>query len=194
VRRARRLVPAVSLLAILLFSACSSGDTEVEGGGTAPTGPAATGPTATGPTATGPTGATSTGAFDGPVSLDLSAQQNPTGAAMYSCDGVEGTWTYEPGELPVEGLEITLDASEVDMAGGDGTLVITGEITIPGVGGAGFTDTVELSITGTADAPAMQSTGVKVEASGALQGVPIDFAQFFPEKVALPIVTGASQC
>jgi hypothetical protein len=194
VRRAHHLVPAVSVFAILLFSACSSGDTEVEGGGTAPAGPTATGPAATGPTATGPTGATSTGAFDGPVSLDLSAKQNPTGAAMYSCDGVEGTWTYEPGELPIQGIEFTLDASEVDMSGGDGTLVITGEITIPGVGGAGFTDTVELSITGTADAPAMQSTGVKVEASGALQGVPIDLAQFWPEKVALPIVTGASQC
>jgi hypothetical protein len=189
VRPARTLVPAVSVLAIFLFSACSSGDTEVQGGGTVPTGP-----TATGPTATGPTGETSTGAFDGPVSLDLSAKQNPTGAAMYSCDGVEGTWTYEPGELPVEGIEFTLDATQVDMSGGRGTLVITGEITIPGVGGAGFTDTVELSITGTADAPAMQSTGVKVEASGALQGVPIDLAQFWPEKVALPIVTGASQC
>ena len=93
----------------------------------------ATGPTATGPTATAPTGATSTGgAFDGPVSLDLSAEQNPTGASMYSCDGVEGTWTYEPGELDVEGIELTLDASEVDMSGGDGTLVISGEITIPG--------------------------------------------------------------
>ena len=188
-RRARNLVPAASIFAILLFSACSSGDTEVEDGGTAPTGP-----TATRPTATGPTGETSIGAFDGPVSLDLSAKQNPTGAAMYSCDGVEGTWTYEPGELPVQGIELTLDATQVDMAGGNGTLVITGEITIPGVGGAGFTDTVELSITGTADAPAMQSTGVKVEASGALEDVPIDLAQFFPEKVALPIVTGAPQC
>jgi hypothetical protein len=189
VRPARTLVPAVSVLAIVLLGACSGGETQVEGGGTAPTGP-----TATGPTATGPTGETSTGAFDGPVSLDLSAKQNPTGAAMYSCDGVEGTWTYEPGELPVEGIEFTLDATQVDMSGGRGTLVITGEITIPGVGGAGFTDTVELSITGTADAPAMQSTGVKVEASGALQGVPIDLAQFWPEKVALPIVAGAAKC
>jgi hypothetical protein len=189
VRRARILLPAASVSAIVLLGACSSGDTEVQGGGTAPTGP-----TATGPTATGPTGETSTGAFDGPVSLDLSAKQNPTGATMYSCDGLEGTWTYEPGELPIQGIEFTLDASQVDMAGGNGTLVITGEITIPGVGGAGFTDTVELSITGTADAPAMQSTGVKVEASGALEGVPIDLAQFFPEKVALPIVTGAPQC
>lgn len=195
--RARAL--ALSTFAILLFAACSTGETEVQGGGTPPTGPTgtgstATGATATGPTETGPTGTTAEAGLGGAVQLDLSAEQNPTGASMYSCDGVEGTWTYEPGELPIQGIEFTLDASEVDMSGGDGTLVITGEITIPGVGGAGFTDTVELSITGTADAPAMQSTGVKVEASGALQGVPIDLAQFWPEKVALPIVTGASQC
>ena len=136
---------AAPVFAIVLFAACSNGETQVQGGGTSPTGPPDTGPTATG----------------------------ATGATMYSCDGVEGTWTYEPGELPIQGIELTLDASEVDMSGGDGTLVIAGEITIPGVGGAGFTDTVELSITGTAGAPAMRSTGVKVEASGALQGVPI---------------------
>ena len=188
-RRARHLLPAVSVLAIVLLSACSTGETQVEGGGTAPTGP-----TATGPTATGPTGTTATGEFDGAVSLDLSARQNPTGAAMYSCDGVEGTWTYEPGELPVQGIEFTLDATPVDMAGGNGTLVITGEITIPGAGGAGFTDTVELRITGTADAPAMESTGVKVDASGAIEGFPFDVAEFFPEKVAIPIVAGAEQC
>jgi len=39
-----------------------------------------------------------------------------------------------------------------------------------------------------------QAAGVKVEATGALQGVPIDLAQFFPDKVALPIVAGAAQC
>ena len=66
------------MFVIVLLGACSGGDTEVQGGGTAPAGP-----TATGPTAAGPTGETSTGAFDGAVSLDLSARQNPTGAAMY---------------------------------------------------------------------------------------------------------------
>jgi hypothetical protein len=188
VRIARNIAPAV--VAIVLFAACSSGDTQVEGGGTQPTGP-----TATGPTASGPTGETATGGeFDGAVSLDLSGEQNPTGAAMYSCDGLEGTWTYEPGELSVEGIEFTFDATPVDMAGGNGTLVITGEIKIPGAGGAGFTDTVKLSITGTADAPAMEATGVKVEASGAVEGFGFDIAQFFPEKVAIPIVTGAPQC
>ena len=54
--------------------------------------------------------------------LDLSAEQNPTGAAMYSRDGVDGT---------------------------------------------------------------MEAAGVHVEATGALQGVPIDLPHFFPEKVAI---------
>jgi hypothetical protein len=37
---------------------------------------------------------------------------------MYSCDGIEGTWTDEPGELPVQGIEFTVDGSQVDMGGG----------------------------------------------------------------------------
>ena len=183
-RRARDL--ALTAFAIVLLSACSSGETQVQGGGTVPTGPTAT---------TGPTGATPTGGgFDGPVSLDLTAKENPTGAAMYACDGLEGTWVYEPGTLPVTGVEITIQPSQVDMEGGDGTLVIEGDVTIPGSGGASFVDTVELSIVGSADAPAIESTGVKVKASGLLEGIPIDLAQFFPEKVALPIVPGAPQC
>jgi hypothetical protein len=186
VLRARALV--LACFAILLLGACSSGETDVEGGGTAATGATETGPTATGPTAT--TGEGLTGA----VQLDLSAEDNPTGATMYSCDGVEGTWTYDPGKLDVQGVEITMDPAEVNMSGGTGTLVITGEVTLPGAGGAGFTDTVKLRITGTADAPAMEANGIKVEATGALQGVPIDLAHFFPEKVAIPIVAGAPKC
>ena len=186
-RTARSAVPAV--LATLLFAACSSGETQVQGGGTPPTGP-----TATGPTATGPTGTTGGGGLSGAVQLDLSQEENSTGATMYSCDGVEGTWTYDPGKLDIEGVEITMGQAQVDMSGGTGTLVISGQITLPGAGGAGFTDTVKLRITGTADSPTMEAAGVHVEATGALQGVPIDLAQFFPEKVAIPIVAGASAC
>jgi hypothetical protein len=186
VLRARGLV--LACFAILLLAACSSGETEVQGGGTAPTGP-----TETGAPATGPTGTTGEG-LSGAVQLDLSAEDNPTGATMYSCDGIEGTWTYAPGRLAVEGVQITIDPAEVNMSGGTGTLVIIGEVTLPGAGGAGFTDTVKLRITGTADAPAMEANGIKVEATGALQGVPIDLAHFFPEKVALPIVEGAPKC
>jgi hypothetical protein len=113
---------------------------------------------------------------------------------MYSCDGVEGTWTYDPGTLDVEGVEITMEPADVNMSGGTGTLVISGEVTLPGAGDAGFTDTVKLRITGTADAPTMEANGVQVKATGALQGVPIDLAHFFPEKVAIPIVEGAPSC
>lgn len=182
-RRARVLAVA-PLLAMMLVAACSTGETEDQGGGTSPTGPAETGPTGTTAEA-GPSGA---------VQLDLSAEQNPTGASMYSCDGVEGTWTYDPGTLDVQGVEITMEPADVNMSGGTGTLIISGEVTLPGAGGAGFTDTVKLRITGTADAPTMEASGVKVEATGALQGVPIDLAHFFPEKVAIPIVEGAPNC
>lgn len=185
---------ALATFAILLLAACSTGETEVQGGGTSPTGSTETVSTATGPTATGPTGTTSEAGPGGAVQLDLSAEQNPTGASMYSCDGVEGTWTYDPGTLDVEGVEVTMEPADVNMSGGTGTLVISGQVTLPGAGGAGFTDTVKLRITGTADAPTMEATGVKVEATGALQGVPIDLARFFPEKVAIPIVEGAPNC
>jgi hypothetical protein len=186
--RAAHALAGAPVFAIVLFAACSTGETQVQGGGTSPTGP-----TETGPTATGPTAATG-GGLTGAVQLDLSAEQNPTGASMYSCDGVEGTWTYDPGTLDVQGVEITMEPADVDMGGGTGTLVISGEVTLPGAGGAGFTDTVKLRITGTADAPTMEAAGVHVEATGALQGVPIDLAHFFPEKVAIPIVEGAPTC
>jgi hypothetical protein len=184
-----RLVLGVAVMALL--AACG-GETQVGGGGieTRPTAP-----TATGPTATGPTAETATEAFGGPVQLDLSQRQNPTGAAFYSCDGLEGTWTYEPGELPVEGVEITMRAEPVDMDGGDGTLVIEGEITLPAGAGSGtFTDTVELEIVGTDDAPAIHSTGVEVDATGIVEGFGFDIGQFFPENVEIPIVEGAPQC
>jgi hypothetical protein len=89
---------------------------------------------------------------------------------------------------------MTMTADPVDMAGGDGTLVIHGEITIPGAGAAGFTDTIELEIRGTPDAPTMVSTGVEVEFSGVVEGIPIEFGDFFPEDVEVPIVAGAPAC
>ena len=183
--------PVLIGVALALLAACG-GDTEVSGGGVV-TGETATGPTATGPTAA--TGETAAEPFSGPVQLDLSNRQNPTGAAFYSCDGLEGTWTYEPGELPVEGVEITMSAAPVDMDGGDGTLVIEGEITLPaGAGSGSFTDTVELAIGGSDDAPTIRSTGVEVDASGIVEGFGFDVGQFFPEKVEIPIVEGAPQC
>ncbi|MCI0633374.1 MAG: hypothetical protein L0206_05565 [Actinobacteria bacterium] len=139
-----------------------------------------------------PTG--STDGVSGAVSLAIPAEQNPTGAAVYSCDGIEGTWTYEPGELPVQGIEITFVAAPFSMEGGDGTLVIEGTVVIPGAGEATFTDTIDLEIGGTASAPTMTSAGVHVDTSGAIEGLPIDFAQFFPEDTSFPIVPGAERC
>jgi hypothetical protein len=172
---------AVRLLALgfvgtltLAATACSSGSTTVSGldGGEA-TGETsrATGQTAgTGPTA--PTGTTGATGLAGPVSLDIPVAQNITGAALYSCDGVEGTWHYDPGELPFGGIEFTIEAAPFEVTGGEGTLVIQG----------------------TEGAPTMASKGVDVEATGLIEGVPIDVAQFFPENAEFPIVPGAAQC
>jgi hypothetical protein len=185
-------VRSILVVAVPVLLAACGGETEIQGGGIE-TGDSATGPTATGPTAA--TGETAVEPFSGPVQLDLSNRQNPTGAAFYSCDGLEGTWTYEPGELPVEGIEITMQAEPVDMDGGDGTLVIEGEITLPAGAGSGtFTDTVDLTIGGTDDAPTIRSTGVEVDASGIVEGFGFDVGQFFPENVEIPIVEGAPQC
>lgn len=196
VKRPARAALLTVILSVLL-AACSTGSTEVEGvdgeatgGTTAPTAPTGTTAAATGPTAT--TGVPD--GFDGAVSLDIPPGKNPTGAVMYSCDGVEGTWTYEPGELTVQGIEFTTTAGPVDMSGGTGTLVIEGTVTIPGAGEATFTDTIDLEIRGTADAPTMASSGVKVNVSGVLEGIPINFGDFFPENAEFPIEAGAAQC
>ena len=120
--------------------------------------------------------------MSGAVQLDLSQVDNSTGATMFSCDGVEGTLDLRPGRLDVEGVEITMEPAEVNMSGGRGPGHLGAKVTLPGAGGAGFTDTVKLRITGTADAPALEAAGVHVEATGALAGRSIDLAQFFPEE------------
>jgi hypothetical protein len=128
------------------------------------------------------------------VQLDLSAEQNPTGASMYSCDGVEGTWTYDPGTLEVEGVEITMEPAEVNMSGGTGTLVISGEVTLPGAGGAGFTDTVTAAHHrhgGRADDGGERRQGQGDRRAPGRSDRP---RHFFPEKVAIPIVAGAPNC
>ena len=40
----------------------------------------------------------------------------------------------------------------------------------------------------------MESTGVQVEASGVLEGLGFDVAQFFPEKVSIPIAADTAHC
>jgi len=189
VRIARNVVPAV--VAVALFAACSSGDTRVEGGGTPATGATATGPAATGPTATGPTGETAGGAFDGPVSVDTQAQSAAgLTAAFYSCDGVNGVWTYT-----VRGGPFGFDVdTTVDMEGGTGSLVIGEDFTVEPFGHVSFTDTVDLVIVGTADAPAFKATSIDVKIDSAVPGLDQIARSFFQKDAEVPILPGAEQC
>lgn len=189
--RADGLVVALGVL----LAACSTGSTEVQGveGQAAGDATASTGATA----ATGPTVETAeTDAFGGPVELDFTQSRNPTGAAMYSCDGIEGTWTYDPGTGLHEGLRVedVIEIAEVDMSGGSGTLVFQAELDIPGEGSGTITYTVDLQVTGTAEAPTMESSGIHVDASGIFEGVPIESGGFFPEDQAFPIIAGSTHC
>jgi hypothetical protein len=192
VRFARNAVPAI--VAIVLFAACSSGDTQ--GGGTPATGPTGTGATATGttgtgPTATGPTGETAGGEFDGPVSVDTGGQAAAgLTAAFYSCDGVNGVWTYT-----VKGGPFDFDVdTTVDMGGGTGTLVISEDFTVDPIGNISFTDTVDLVIAGTADAPAFKATSIDVKVDSAVPGLDQIAKSFFRKNSEVPILAGAEQC
>ena len=179
-RFARNVVPAI--VAIVLFAACSSGDTQDQGGGT--------GPTATGPT--GETAGETAGAeFDGPVSVDTGAQAAAgLTAAFYSCDGVNGVWTYT-----VKGGPFDFDVdTTVDMEGGTGTLVIGEDFTVDPVGDISFTDTVDLVIAGTADAPAFKATSIDVKIDSAVPGLDQIAKSFFRKNSEVPILAGAEQC
>ena len=181
---------ALGTLATLLLAACSTGETQVQGGGTSPTGPTETVSTATGPTATG---ATASGEFDGPVSVDLLEAGGAAAgieAELYSCDGVEGTWTYTVKGGP---LDFDIDAT-VDMAGGDGTLVISDDIALGGVS-ASFTDTVDLVVAGTPDAPTLKATKIAVEVDSNIPGLTDDlFGGLVQQNDEVPVQTGAAQC
>jgi hypothetical protein len=194
VRLARNVVPVI--VAIVLFAACSSGDAQDQGGGTPATGPTtgttATGTTGTGPTATGPTGETAGGEFDGPVSVDTEAQAVAgLTAAFYSCDGVNGVWTYT-----VKGGPFDFDVdTTVDMASGTGTLVISEDFTVDPIGNIiSFTDTVDLVIAGTADAPAFKATSIDVKVDSAVPGLDQIAKSFFRKNSEVPILAGAEQC
>jgi hypothetical protein len=181
---------ALATFAILLLAACSAGETQVQGGGTPPTGSTETGSTATGPTATGPTASAE---FDGPVSVDLLATGGAASgieAELYSCDGIEGTWTYTVKGGP---LDFDIDTT-VDMEGGDGTLVISDDVALGGVS-ASFTDTVDLVVAGTPDAPTLVATKIVVDVDSNIPGLTDDlFAGLFRENAEVPVQTGAGQC
>ena len=94
------------------------------------------------------------------MSVDTQAQASAgLTAAFYSCDGVQGVWTYT-----VQGGPFDFDIdTTVDMEGGTGTLVISDRFEVPTFGTISFTDTIDLVIAGTADAPTFKATAIDVE-------------------------------
>ncbi len=189
-RSARALALAGS---VVFLAACTGGETQVEGlpdttgatGLTAATGP--TGPTATG--ASGTTGEVLGEAF----SLDFEFPQEVVGQisdfAFFTCNGLEGTWRYVFNADFGQGIVMDIDA-EVDMAGGDGTLVFSDEFTVPGAGAVSFTDTIELRLVGT---DALEATSVLVEVDTNIPGFG-NFLETFREGDILPIVPGSDRC
>jgi hypothetical protein len=195
-KRSMRPVRALVLIssALALSAACTSGQTQVQGlpevtETSRPTGPTATGPTA----ATGVTGATGD-AFSLVFDIPPAAADFISEAAFFTCDGLEGTWRYIFQADFGSGIALAIDTT-VDMEGGDGTMVFGGELSPEGFAGTlTFQDTVELSIRGTPDAPALVATSVEVSVSGNLEGVPVSVFETFQENDQLPIVPGSDRC
>jgi hypothetical protein len=189
-RRARVYVVIGALF--VSVAACTTGTTQVQGlpsgspdvSTTRPTGPTATGPTAaTGPTVTG----------EGAFSIEFPAlPPQITDAAFFTCDSLEGVWRYVFQADFGQGIGFDVDTT-VDMAGGDGTLVFGGEFNVGG-GNIVFSDTVELAIVGTEEAPALVATSVQVDVSYSVEGFPVEFFETFTENEEISIVPGSDRC
>lgn len=187
--RPARVLLVLSALAALV-AACTTGSTQVQG---LPTGTPAETVEPTGPTATGPTAATGPTVTGGAFSLEFPAlPPQITDAAFFTCDGLEGVWRYIFQADFGQGIGFDVDTT-VDMAGGDGTLVFGGDFNIEG-GSISFTDTVELALAGTEDAPALVATSVEVEVTGSVEGIPLSFFETFSENEELRIVEGSDRC
>jgi hypothetical protein len=185
-RPTRALVLIGSALA--LSAACTSGQTQVQGLPEVTETSPPTGPTATGPT--GATGATVTGeafSLDFEFPPELSGQVSDF--AFFTCDGLEGTWRYILQADFGQGIVFDID-SEVDMAGGDGTLVFGGQFDVEGLGSVSFTDTVELRLIGS---EAIESTSVSVEVDSNIPGFE-NFFETFREGDSIPIAPGSDRC
>jgi hypothetical protein len=70
-----------------------------------------------------------------------------TDVAFFTSNGLEGTWRYIFKADFRVGVVFDVD-SEVNMAGGEGTLVFGGRIDILDAGSASWTDTVDLRLRG----------------------------------------------
>jgi hypothetical protein len=182
-RSARALAFAGS--AIVLMAACTSGQTQVQG---LPDTTGATGPTAT----TGPTAATgTTAATGGAFSLDLGEYPAEVSeVAFFTCDGLEGTWRYIFKADFGVGVVFDVD-SEVDMAGGEGTLVFGGQIDVLDAGSVTWTDTVDLQLIGTRG---IKATDVVVEVDTNIPGFTEDIFENFPKNRTLAIIEGSDRC
>ena len=128
-------------------------------------GAGATGATATGPSETEPVGPSASGPFAGPVSIDVigeipNAEEMSADGAFYACDGVFGNWHYLFSADFGNGIAIDVSTS-VDMAGGTGTMRYGDTLSTP-IGDFTWQDTVKLRIVGTADAPAMEGSNLRV--------------------------------
>jgi len=185
-RSARALATLGS--AIALMAACTSGQTEVQGlpdttgatGVTSRTGP-------TGPTATGPSGAAGGEAFS--LAFAPPGASGISEFAFFTCNGLEGTWHYIFKADFGQGIDFDVD-TEVDMAGGDGTLVFGGQFDVPDLGSISFTDTVELRLVG---GDALEATSVRVDVDTNIPGLG-NFFETFREGDVIPIVPGSDRC
>jgi hypothetical protein len=115
-----------------------------------------------------------------------------TDAAFFTCDGLEGVWRYVFQADFGQGVGFDVDTT-VDMEGGDGTLVFGGDFNLQG-GSISFTDTVELQLAGTEEAPALVAASVQVDLSGNVEGIPVSFFETFTENLEIPIVPGSDRC
>jgi hypothetical protein len=167
---------------IMVAAACTGGTTEVQGF------PDATGATGV----TSPTGATGTTASTGGAfSLDLGEYPaEVTDVAFFTCNGLEGTWRYIFKADFGVGVVFDVD-SEVDMAGGEGTLVFGGQIDLLDVGSASWTDTIDLRLRGS---QAVKVTNVVVDIDSNIPGLTEDVFRTFPTTGTLAIVEGSDRC
>ncbi len=193
VRRPARVL-ACLLLAFALAGACTSGSTSVTGGTTVePTGPTATGPTAaTG--ATAPTGPTAGGPFDGPVSIANAPEAAAAGfdIAFFSCEGVLSEWRYIVQADLGGGFVFDVDTT-VDLSDGSGRLVFGGEFQLEGLGTLTWQDSLRVEVAGTADAPTLVGSNLKVDISGSIP-IPLETFEIFPEQREIPIEAGSDRC
>ena len=72
-------------------------------------------------------------------------------------------------------------------------MVFGDTLEVPQLGTFTYEDTVDLEVTGTADAPTLLVTDSDVKIHGSIP-FPVDLLNTFEKDVALPVVPGAERC